>query len=217
MALVFHYGSGSPFAWRVWLALEHKGLAYEARRVRFDQDGIRGPAFLALNPRGRVPAIEHDGFALRESAVILEYLEDRFPTPALLPGDARARARARLIAREADEHLYPPLRRLLSQVLFPPAAGAGGDLAEVAAGREATAAECARLEGEVGAGAFLVGGEPTLADFTLYPHLRLLRRVGERAPEHGADDLIGPRLAAWMARVEALPYFDRTLPPHWRE
>ena len=70
MALVFHYGSGSPFAWRVWLALEHKGVAYEARRARFDRDDTRSPAFLAVNPRGKVPAIEHDGFALRESAVI---------------------------------------------------------------------------------------------------------------------------------------------------
>ena len=217
MALVFHYGSGSPFAWRVWLALEHKGVPYEARRARFDRDDTRSPAFLAVNPRGKVPAIEHDGFALRESAVILEYLEDRFPTPPLLPGDARARARARLLAREADEHLYyPALRRLLVQTLFPPAAGGTGDPAEIAAGREATAAECRRLEGEV-AGAFLVGEEPTLADFTLYPHLRLLRRVGERVPLHNADDLIGPRLGAWMARVEALPYFERTLPPHWRE
>ena len=163
MALVFHYGSGSPFAWRVWLALEHKGVPYEPRRVRFDREGLKGPAFLAVNPRGRVPAIEHDGMALRESAVILEYLEDRFPAPPLLPGDARGRAKVRLLAREADEHLYPALRRLLSQVLFPPAAGAGGDLAEIAAGREATAAECARLEGEVGgAGTFLAGGdEPT--------------------------------------------------------
>lgn len=216
MALVFHYGSGSPFAWRVWLALEHKGVPYEARRVRFDKDGTKGPAFLAVNPRGRVPAIEHDGMALRESAVILEYLEDRFPTPPLLPGDARGRARVRLLAREADEYLYPALRRILGQTLFAPGGGGAGDPAEIAAGREATGAECARLEGEV-AGTFLAGEEPTLADFTLYPHLRLLRRLGERMPEHAADDLIGPRLAAWMGRVEALPYFERTLPPHWRE
>lgn len=212
--LVFHYGSGSPFAWRVWLALEHKGVPYEARRVRFDQEGIKGPAFLAVNPRGRVPAIEHDGLALRESAVILEYLEDRFPEPPLLPGDALGRARARLLAREADEHLYPALRRIARQTLF--AGGATPDLAEIAAGREAGGTELARLEGEV-AGPFLFGEAPTLADFTLYPFLRLLRRVGGRLPEHAADDLIGPRLAAWMGRVEALPYFDRTLPPHWRE
>src|SRR4051812_11271296 len=109
MSVVFYYGSGSPFAWRVWLALEHKGLAYEAKRLSFDKHEPRTPEFLALNPRGKIPTIVHDGWPLRESSVILEYLEEAFPSPRLLPSEPRARAQARLIAHEADAILQPVL------------------------------------------------------------------------------------------------------------
>jgi glutathione S-transferase len=212
MSLIFWYGSGSPFAWRVWLALEHKGVPYEARRLHFDKGETRAPAFLAVNPRGKVPAISHDGWHLHESGVILEYLDEAFPEPTLLPGNAHRRALARLIAREADEVLYPMLRRLVAQTLFKPKGD--GDPAEIAAAREALAPELARLEDSLD-GDWLAGAL-SLADFTLYPHLRMLRRIGERMPQHDAGALIGPRLAAWMGQVEALPYYERTTPPHWR-
>ena len=73
MALTFYFGSGSPFAWKVWLTLEHKGIAYTPKRLSFDKDETRTPEFLAINPRGRVPAIVDDGFALYESNAIVEY------------------------------------------------------------------------------------------------------------------------------------------------
>ncbi|MBL8707787.1 MAG: glutathione S-transferase N-terminal domain-containing protein, partial [Rhodospirillaceae bacterium] len=68
MSLTFYFGSGSPYAWKVWLALEHKGVPFEAKRLSFDNDDTKTPAFLAINPRGRVPAILDDGFPLWESA-----------------------------------------------------------------------------------------------------------------------------------------------------
>jgi glutathione S-transferase len=213
MSLVFYFGSGSPFAWRVWLALEHKGIAYEARRLLFDRGDTRSPEFRAINPRGKVPAIVHDGRALRESTVILEYLEEVWPEPALLPRDACARATARLLMREADDWLYRPLRRLLGQTLLKPKGE--GEPDEIAAARGDLEPELARWEALL-EGDWLAGGL-SLADLTLYPHLRMLRRIGERMPEHDAEALIGPRLAAWMGRIEALPYYARTVPPHWKE
>ena len=75
MALTLHYASGSPYAWRVWLAVEHKGIPYELKLLSFDKGDLATPTFRALNPRGRVPALEDDGFALYESAAIVEYLE----------------------------------------------------------------------------------------------------------------------------------------------
>ena len=92
MSLTFYYGSGSPFAWRVWLALEHKQIAYELKVLSFDRGDTRAPEFLAINPRGRVPTIVHDGFKLWESLAILEYLEESFPQKPLLARDPRTRA-----------------------------------------------------------------------------------------------------------------------------
>ena len=53
MALDFYYGSGSPYAWKVWLVLEHKSIPYEFKLLSFDKDETQSPAFLAVNPRGK--------------------------------------------------------------------------------------------------------------------------------------------------------------------
>ena len=95
MALDFYFGSGSPFAWKVWLVLEHKGIPYTAKRLSFDADETRKPEFLAINPRGRVPTIVDDGFALYESNAICEYLEEQYPQKPLLPKDAKGLAEFR--------------------------------------------------------------------------------------------------------------------------
>src|SRR5262249_2180420 len=147
-----------------------------------------------------------------ESSAILEYLEEVWSARPLLPADPRRRAQVRVIAREADEILAPPLTRLLRQTLFRPAGE--GDAEAIAVARGEVAAGRRRVEEEL-AGDWLVG-DLSFADFTLYPFLRLLRRLGERLPQHSADDLLGPRLRAWMGRIEALPYYERTYPPHWR-
>jgi len=74
-----HYLSGAPYAWRVWLALELKRIPYELKTISHDGGDFKSPAFFALNPRQRVPVIVEDGFALYESAAIVEYLEDKQP------------------------------------------------------------------------------------------------------------------------------------------
>ena len=110
MALTFYYGSGSPFAWRVWLALEYKQLSYEHRLMSFSAGDLKKPEFAAVNPRYKVPAIVDDGFALYESQAIVEYLEERYPAPpSLFPGDLRNRALVRRIVQEADQYLIVAL------------------------------------------------------------------------------------------------------------
>lgn len=90
-----------PYCARVRIALAEKGLSYE--RVEIDlQD--RPPWLYELNPNGRVPVLD-DGFALPESAVIMGYLEDRYPAPSLLPDDPVERARAHLLVFRFDDYL----------------------------------------------------------------------------------------------------------------
>jgi glutathione S-transferase len=213
MALTFYYGSGSPYAWKVWLALEHKGVPYEARRLTFDPDQTKTPEFLKINPRGRVPAIVDDGFSLYESNAIAEYIEDKFPEKPLLPKEPKARAIARRIIGEADSYLGPIGGELLDLTLYTKAEERNPP--KIAEAKEKTRAELARWE-QTMSGDHLAGALG-LADYTAYPWARLLVRAEERGAGLGfAWDELPPKFAAWMKRIESLPYYAKTIPPHWK-
>jgi glutathione S-transferase len=214
MALTFYYGSGSPFAWRVWLALEHKQVPYELKVMSFSAGDLRTPEFAAINPRHKVPAIVDDGFALYESNAIVEYLDERFPGAApLFPGDARARSVVRRMVQEADQYFGPAMDAIADTVLFTPAEKWDDDA--IARAREKTGTELQVWESLM-RGEFLAGSAVTAADFALYPLIALTLRAQKRKPELDVSGVIGPRVGAWMRRVEALPYFQKTWPPHWK-
>lgn len=215
MSLEFYYLSGSPFAWKVWLALEHKRIPYKLRLMSVDAGDLRTPAYRAINPHGKVPAIVHDGFVLYESSAIVEYLEDAFPEsgPPLWPADPRLRAIGRRLAAEAEGFLYPPVRQVFEQLLLRrdgPPDEAGLAKARAIAGKQMVLLEQA-LQGP-----FFLGGQPTLADYAAYPLTALWVRLGTRRPDLDLAGAIPLGVAAWRTRVEALPYLEKTWPPHWR-
>ena len=214
MAIEFYCGSGSPYAWRVWLGLEHKALPYELKMLSFSAGDLKQPEFLKLNPRGKVPVLVDGDFALRESAAILEYLEDAYRDSGarLLPDDVKVRARARRLVREIDGYLAPAMEHLVDAVLFTPVEQ--WDAAAITAARDKFDEELTRLAAELD-GEFLAG-PVGIADFTLYPILALALRTERKKPELNLSGNIGVNLAAWMRRMEALPYFNRTYPPHWK-
>lgn len=215
MAFEFHHGHGSPYSWRVWLALEHKKIPYELRVLSFANKDTQKPEFVAINPRHVVPTIVDDGFALWESVVILEYLDERFPgTPKLYPGDARARARLRRLVRETEEHVDRKGIDPITDELFWKD-GAAPDMAKVEEWKRKVAEELAILAGEL-RGDYLAGDGLTAADFVLYPMVAYAKRITFRKPETRLTGVIPDKLAAWAKRIEALPYFDKTFPPHWR-
>ena len=215
MALTLYYLSGSPYAWRVWLALEHKGIPYQLRSMSYDAGDFQKPEFAALNPRHRVPVIvEENGFALYESAAIVEYLDETSQDGArLFSPDPRQRAVQRRMVREADQYFATSLEHLVEAVLFTPPERRSREM--VAAAWEGMRAELALWEGLI-EGEWLAGGGLSAADFTLFPEIALGRRIAQRNPGLVEGDLLGPRLQAWMARMEALPVVRRTWPPHWR-
>ncbi len=220
MPIVFHCGSGSPYAWRVWLALEHKGVPYELRMLSFDQGDLKQPGFRALNPRGKVPVIQDGAYVLYESAAIVEYLDEAYPASGapLLPAAPGPRGLARRVIREADQYLSAALGDLLVQVLFTPKEKWNEDAIEQA--REKLLKELPHwqrqaLEASAGAGGFLAGAAGAV-DFTVYPFFALLLRAQRKRPALDLEPAFGPQIMAWMHRVEALPFFERTYPPHWR-
>lgn len=203
MPLDFYYGSGSPYAWRVWLALLHKQIPFEWKLMSFDAGDLETPAFTAINPRQKVPAIVDDGFALYESSAIMEFLEDRTPKPPLFSADLRDRAVQRRLIREADDYFAPAMEHVLV------AAGKKQPI-DAAPLREEIARWEAMLTGD-----FLVGAL-SAADFTLYPMAALLERVMTRTAPAIPADLITPRLAAWMTRMASLDIVQKSRPPHWK-
>jgi glutathione S-transferase len=213
MTLTFYCGSGSPYAWKVWLALEHKRIPYDFKLLSFDRGDLRTPEFRAINPRGQVPAIVDNGFVLWESMAIVEYLEERYPQQPLLPRDVTARATVRRLMLEADNHLYAAQSDLMNATLYR-AADAAEDPARIAAGQSALLEELLRWDALL-SGEYLAG-PLSLADFTAYPYVRLVRRIDDRQPKNGLGDRMPARLRAWMQRIEALPYYGKTIPPHWK-
>lgn len=212
MALRFYHGSGSPYSWRVWLALEHKGIPYEQKVLSFDAGDLKKPDYLAINPRGKVPSIVDDGVSLYESAAILEYLDERYDEPPLLfPGDIGRRALIRRMVREADQYAANALEELVENVLYTDKAQWRAD--PIAHGRDAFVRELDRWEAAITGDT--LAGELSAADFTLYPIIALTLRAEKRKPDLGIRERIGPKTAAWMQRIEGLPYFARTWPPHW--
>lgn len=213
MALTLHYASGSPYAWRVWLALEHKGIPYQLKLLSFDKGDLATPAFRGLNPRGRVPVLEDDGFALYESAAIVEYIEDKHPgEPRLFASDIRERALQRRMVREADQYFADPLERLVAAVLFT-------SPQERSPERIARISEDIRKElafWETALTGDWLAGPLSAVDFTLYPELALVLRMASRNPGLIRSDLMRDKLAAWVRRMEALPLVRKTWPPHWK-
>ena len=215
MAITFYYGSGSPYAWRVWLALEAKGIAYEQKVISFSEGDHKKPAFLAINPRHKVPVIVDGDFTLYESSAIMEYLDEQYPTGLkLFPGDARQRARARRLIREADDYFATAAEPVQEAIFF--TKRENWDAERIAAGREKLGREAAKWEAAFN-GDYLAGSALSAADFTLYPMVALCLRMDIRNPDVDAAALFGPKTQAWIRRIQALPYLEKTIPPHWKK
>jgi glutathione S-transferase len=213
MTIVFYYGSGSPYAWKVHFALEHKALAYERKILSFSAGDTKKPEFMALNPRGRVPTIDDSGFVLYESNAIVEYLDEAYPGcgSPLFPGDARQRGTVRRMIAEVDNYVYPAVDPLLEEAFKKPEEQ---DAGRIEAGRKAVKEEL-KLYTQGIQGTY-VAGPLSAADYALYPYVAFLFRVEQkRIPQLGAAQLLTPELVDWKARIEALPFFARTYPPHW--
>ena len=214
MSLVLYYGSGSPYAWRVQLALEHKAIPYDRKVLSFSAGDTRKPEFVALNPRHRVPTIVHDDFVLYESNAIVEYLDEAFPATGapLFPGDVRTRALVRRLISEVDNYFDHALDPLTTQAFGKKPEER--DAKAIAEARQGVVEEIAMFTKSM-RGEFLAG-PLSAADFALYPLVAFIKRSEIKLPDLNADAMLTPEIKAWKSRIERLPYFDKTIPPHWK-
>lgn len=214
MSLVLYYGSGSPFAWRAQLALEHKTLPYEMKVLSFSAGDTRKPEFIAINPRHRVPTLVDGNFVVYESNAIVEYLEDAYPRHGehLFPGDVRTRATARRLISEVDDYFDKALDPLTTQAFSKKPNER--DPKAIADARKAVMDELALFTRYL-AGDFLVG-PLSAADFAFYPLVAFIKRCETKLPDLDADGMLTPELRLWKARMEQLPFHEKTIPPHWK-
>jgi glutathione S-transferase len=149
----------SLFSAKVRIALAEKGLRCDVENVPLSAD--RGyepkhPQVLTHNPKQQVPVLLDGDLALYDSTVILEYLEDLAPAPALYPREAKARARCRLLELEADELFFAPVGTLIRR-RYARAAGVAEDPNEWPEAVVAVNAACTRLSQQLGDSEFLCG------------------------------------------------------------
>jgi maleylpyruvate isomerase len=198
----------SSCSWRVRIALNLKGLAYTYEAVHLLKDGGQqhSDAYRALNPMRTVPTLEFEEGGgvkrLSQSLAILEYLEERYRTPALLPSDTLLRARARMLSEMVNSGIQP--LQNLSVLQF-----VKGELKsdDKAFGAHWNARGLAALEAAVKetAGTYCLGETVSFADICLVPQLYGARRF--------AVDLTPyPTLTRIEAACEKLPAFQAAHP-----
>ncbi|MGC2779308.1 MAG: maleylacetoacetate isomerase, partial [Bradyrhizobium sp.] len=168
-------------SFRVRIALNLKGIPYEQVAVDIDRRQHRDGAYAALNPQMALPSLVlDDGTVLTQSLAILDYLDEAFPGPALLPQDAKGRARVRalaaMIACDAHPLTTPRVQRYLTEVLHVDDAARAAWLRHWAA--EMLAAMEVQLAGHAATGRFAHGDTPTIADICLAGHVTFALNQG---------------------------------------
>jgi len=196
----------SSAAYRVRIALNLKGLAYETVPVHLVKEGghNRRPEFRAVNPQMRVPAlVAPTGDVLIQSLAIIEYLDETHPDPPLLPKDSIARAQARALAEIVACDIHPlnnigSLRYLKRELHQEQAAIDAWYHHWVLTGFEA-------IEALVRPGPYACGGAVTVADLCLVPQVYNARRLNVPLDKF-------PKIVAIDSACLALPAFDRARP-----
>ncbi len=198
----------SSAAYRVRIALNLKGLAYDQAPVNLVKGEQRGEENLARQPQGLVPSlVTDDGLVLTQSLAICEYLDETHPEPPLLPADAAGRARVRALAQLVACEIHP-LNNL--RVLKYLVGELGADeTAKVTWYRhwvtEGFAALETMLSREAGSGDFCHGDTPSLADLCLVPQVF-------NAERFECDLTAYPRIRRITANCRALPAFAQAAP-----
>jgi glutathione S-transferase len=184
----------SGYCCKVRIVLAHKGIGFEDRAP---PDGYGSAAYRAIVPAGTIPGLVHGDLVLSESEAIVEYLDEAWPDPPMLPGSPAARARLRQLSRFHDSRLEPPLRALFAHV-----APATRDDVAVAAALDLYAKRLDELAAIASPAPLLAGEALSLADCG-YPATLMLGRG--MAAAFGRSPAMPPIVAAYEAALAAHP------------
>lgn len=191
------------------LAHEEKGVAYKLVEVDLFKGETNSPAHLARHPFGKIPAYEHDGFALYETGAITRYVDEAFAGPKLQPQDLRQRARMNQVMGVIDSYAYAPMvQKVVIQRLVVPLMGGQSDTAIIGEAMPAVDKACAALEVLIGGNPFFAGTTLSLADLHAIPVFGYFAATPEAARVFAAN----PNLKRWWGAVAGMASVQRTAP-----
>jgi glutathione S-transferase len=198
----------STYVWSTRLALAEKGVAHELVEVPFGAH--REEPHLSRHPFAKLPAFEHDGFALYETQAILRYIDEGFPVAPLQPTDLHQFSRMNQIIGIVDAYAWDAIAAgvLVNRVLKPRMGLPADEAAITAALPQARLCitEISRLMGDQ---SYLTGDRVTLADLMVIPLFYFFGKL----PEGEAPLAEHPNIRPWMRRMEGRQSFQVTKPP----
>ena len=221
---------------KVRILLAEKQIEHDTINISFEERQQHTPEFEALNPKGKVPVIVHDGRVITESTIILEYLDDAFPEPPFMPKDPYWRARRRLWARWIDDEMHiPHIFTISFNISFtrllhygsgssapglrgapPPFMFPGLESKEMLASLKAYQRFLREMDQSLAASPWLAGPEYSLADIDVVPYIWRLRNLQLSGLW---DDM--PRVKGWLDRITARSSLRETIIesalPEWIE
>jgi glutathione S-transferase/RNA polymerase-associated protein len=193
----------SPYAQKVRIALREKRLAYQVALPGGLGAGGAAGEFAEANPRAEVPVLIDGAARVFDSTIILEYLEDAYPTPALLPASPADRARVRMIEEVMDTH-YEAINWAMGEInWFRRVEGEAAEVLKATAGRQ-TQGFLAWLEKQLGSHDWFNGAAFGWGDLSVAPYVAASAAMGFRAAD-------GSAVAAWLTRVLARPSVAETI------
>lgn len=185
----------SPYAQKVKISLREKGVPFEVRLPEGIGTGATGGGFASANPRGEVPALIHGAAAIFDSTIILEYIEDVWPEPPMLPANPADRAKVRMIEDVMDTQFEAITWGLGELNFFKRADGPLKAHMEAKAAAQASAF-FAMLETQLGDADWFNGAHFGWGDLSVVPYLN-------GAAGFGIAPAAGSRLALWFERANA--------------
>ncbi|MCC5651616.1 glutathione S-transferase family protein [Nostoc sp. XA013] len=197
--LTLYHSPISPNSRRVWITLLEKGLDFELVEIKLDGEQFK-PEFLAISPFHHIPALVDDGFSVVESLAILDYLEAKYPTPAMLPKDAKDLAIARMVQLVTVNELLPAATTIfLPQFLGLP----GGDPEKIEKEKDKIATVVKFFENLLDDRLYFASHNLTLAEVVAGTVVTLLPSIGISLSEY-------PKLNAWNERLAARATWQAT-------
>ena len=217
--LEIFWGSGSPFAWRVLMVAELKGIPFVSRQLQFSNKEQKSPAYLAINERGEVPTMRDGDFVLTESLAIMAYLDAKHPDPPLFGRSAMATGRIWRWISVLVYHFELHADRIVNAAFDGMVDEREDDIRSAAADLHT---ELSRIEALVEREPWLGGDGVSAADIVAHSDLEFFLRIAGRDEIKrlglGFEDIASryPSVSAWRDRTTRIEGYEKAYPPHWR-